>query len=507
MEVDRIGGNKMTVFENILASLGSIFTPLTLLYVVLGTLMGVILGSLPGLGASTLILVLLPISYKMNLVQAMALFISLVVGGMSGGYIGSILLGIPGTNSSIPTVWDGYEFTKKGDPARALSVAATCNFFGTVPSIILAIFACRVIAEWAVKLGPWEYAAMCFCAITTIVGLSKKQVSRSLVGVGLAVVLASVGTDPMTGQGRLIFNNDYLYKGLPIVNLMLGLFATKLIIYEYARGEKANTSEMIKVEGYKFPGKDLKDNLGDLIRSWFTGLIIGFLPGLGGPVASVMAYSNEKNLSKDPLFGHGHIGGVIAAETANNAAVGGALIPLIALGIPGDSAGVNFISAMSIQGVNAGPMLMRTNPEIVYMIFTAGMISGIIVFLYESLGMKTLPAILKVPYHFLYPIILAMAFIGACMATGNVYGLLVAIFGCILSLIMDHFGIPTLPFVMAFILTPMLEKNIRRGLNYTVNGWAQFFTRPMSLIFILVGLCVILWPVIGPKIKKVTKKG
>ena len=287
---------------------------------------------------------------------------------------------------------------------------------------------------------------------------------------------------------------------------MLGLFAAKLIIYEYSRGEKAHASEMIKVNGFKFPGKDLKENLGAFIRSWFTGVIIGFLPGLGGPVASVLAYSNEKNISKDPLFGHGHICGVIAAETANNAAVGGALIPLIALGIPGDSAGVNFISAMNIQGINAGPLLMRTNADIVYMIFTAGMVSAIIVFLYESIGMKTLPAMLKVPYHFLYPIILAMAFIGACMATGNVYGLLVAVFGCILSLILDFFGIPTLPFVMAYILTPMLEKNIRRGLNYTVNGWAQFFTRPLSLLFILVGLAVILWPVIGPRIKKLRSK-
>jgi len=494
------------MLQNILNSLSTMCTPITILYVVLGTMMGVILGALPGLGASTLILVLLPISYKMNLVQAMALFISLVVGGMSGGYIGSILLGIPGTNSSISTVWDGYEFTKKGDPARPLSVAATCNFLGTVPSIVLAMFACKFIATWAVQLGPWEYAAMCFCAITSIVGLSKKQISRSLVGVGLAVILASVGTDPITGQGRLIFGIGNLYKGLSIVNLMLGLFAGKLIIYEYARGEKANLSKMIKVEGYKFPGKDLLDNFGNLVRSWFTGLIIGFLPGLGGPVASVLAYSNEKNINKDPLYGHGHIGGVIAAETSNNAAVGGALIPLIALGIPGDTAGVNFLSAMNIQGVNAGPLLMTTNPEIVYMIFLGGIISGIIVFLYESLGIKTLPAILKIPYHFLYSIVLAMAFIGACMATGNVFGLLVAIFGCVLSIFMDYFGIPTLPFVMGFILTPMLEKNIRRGLNYSVDGWAQFFTRPLSLVFIVIGLIVIIWPVIAPVFKKNFKK-
>lgn len=476
------------------------------LYIVCGTMAGIILGAIPGLGGGTLVLVLLPLAYKMDIVLCMALFISINIGGISGGFIGSVLLGIPGTTSSLCTVWDGYEFTKRGDPVRPLSVAATCNFIGTVPSILLAIFTCKLIATWAVKLGPWEYAAMCFCAVTTVVGLSKGNMARSMIGVGLALILASIGADPMNGTARLTFGNPYLLGGMNIVNLMLGMFAAKIILFEYAKQEKVDMSTKVKVSGYKFPGKDLLQNIWNMIRSWITGTVIGFLPGLGGPVAAVVAYSNEKNISKSPEFGHGHIGGVIACETANNASIGGALIPMIALGIPGDAAMVQFMAAMSVHGINASPMLMRTNPEIVYMIFTAGLIAGVITLLYETLGMKTFPSILKVPYHYLYSLVIILAFVGGAMSTGNLYGLLVMLFGCVLGILMDIFKIPSLPFLMAYILAPMFEKNFRQGMNYSANGIAEFFSRPLSCAFIIIGLILMVWPLISPYVKKLFKR-
>ena len=171
----------MEIFEYFLGALQEIATPVGLLYVIIGTLAGVVLGAIPGLGSSTLMVVLLPISYKMDITLAMALFISITIGGMSGGCIGSILLGIPGTSSSLCTVWDGYEFTKRGEPARALSNAVFANFLGNVPSVVLAIFACKVIGTWAVKLGPWEYAALCFCAILMVVGFSKDDMLKSMI--------------------------------------------------------------------------------------------------------------------------------------------------------------------------------------------------------------------------------------------------------------------------------------------------------------------------------------
>ena len=480
-----------------------ICTPIGLLYVIGGTLMGVILGAIPGLGSSTLMVVLLPISYKLDINLAMALFISIVIGGMSGGCIGSILLGIPGTSSSICTTYDGYEFTKRGDPARALSNAVFANFLGTVPSVLLAVALCKVVAKWAVVLGPWEYAALCLCAVLMVVGLSKGNMLKSMIGVGLAIFLASVGQDPINASGRfLFFGRREFLKGFNIISVMLGLFAAKIILLEYARQDKQDAPD-IKVEGFRFPGRDLVKNIGVIIRSWITGAVIGFLPGLGGPVATVMAYSNEKMLSKEKeQWGHGHIGGVLSCETANNAAIGGALIPLLALGIPGDAAGVQFIAALNIQGINIGPMFMREQPLIVYMIFAGALLSGIVALLYETIGMKTFPALLKIPYHFLYSAVILLAFIGAYMSTNSFFGLFIALGCCILGLLFDVFGIPSLPFLMAYILSPMLELNIRRGFNYSPNGLAEFFRRPISCTFIVIAILVMLYGFLSPILKK-----
>ena len=494
----------MTVLNYFIDALQALCTFQGFLFVVIGTLAGVVLGAIPGLGSSTLMVILLPISYRMSPTMAMALFKSITIGGMSGGCIGSILLGIPGTSSSMLTVFDGYEFTKRGEPSKALSAAVFANFLGNVPSVILAIAVTRAVAAWAVRLGPWEYAALCFCAVLLVVGLSKGNMVKSMIGVGLAIFLASVGADPINASGRfLFFGRLEFLSGFNIISVMLGLFASKIILLEYARQSKVKEQKPVKVEGFKLPRKEIWKNKWLILRSWLFGAVIGFLPGLGGPVASVMAYSTEKMVAKDKsTWGHGEIGGVFSCEIANNAAIGGALIPLLALGIPGDAAGVQFIAALNIQGINVGPMFMREQAAIVYMIFAAALLSGIIVFLFETLGMKTFPALLKIPYHFLYSVVILLAFLGAYMSTGSFYGLIVALACCALGVAMDYFEIPSMPFLMAYILSPMLELNIRRGFNYSTRGGAEFFTRPFSCIFILVGILVLAYGFASPAIKR-----
>ncbi len=494
----------MEIMDLIFGALHNIFTPTGLIYIIAGALGGIVLGAIPGLGSSTLMVILLPIAYRLDTNLVLALFISIVIGGMSGGCIGSILLGIPGTASSLATVWDGYEFTKQGDPVRPLSAAVTVNFLGTFPSIILAIFACRGIAIWAVKLGPWEYAALCFCAILMVVGLSKGNLVKSMIGVGLAIFLASIGEDPINASGRfLLFGRLEFLKGLNLISVMLGLFAAKIILLEYARASKTEQKIDIKVGGYKWPGKDLSKNKLPVLRSWILGAVVGFLPGLGGPVASVMGYSTERMLAKDKSkWGKGEIAGVLCPEIAKNSAIGGALIPLIALGIPGDAANVQFITALNVKGINVGPMFMREQPMIVYIIFIAALIAAVICLLYETFCMKTFPALLKIPYHYLYSMVVILALTGAFMTTGSFFGLMVALFFCLLGIVMDVFGVPSLPFLMAFILSPMLELNIRRGLNYSINGFSEFFRRPISCVFIIVGLGVLIYGFVGPVIKK-----
>lgn len=495
------------MWSYIVDSLSTLCSWTGIAFIVLGALAGMIFGALPGLSGGTIMTMLLPISYKLDPVLALALFVSIHVGSTSAGCIGSILLGIPGTSSSIATVWDGYEFTKQGDPVRPLSAAVICNFVGTVPSIIIALLASRVIADWAVKLGPWEYAAMCFCAICMVTALSKDDMVKGFVGVGLAIILASIGTDPINGQNRLTFGSFFLADGINIINIMLGMFAAKIILLEYARRSKVGQSEKMQVRKFKWPGKDIKDNFGNLVRSFITGAFIGFLPGLGAPTSTVIAYSNEKSLSKETeKWGKGHIGGVIAPEVANNAGIGGAMIPMLALGIPGDAIMIQLMAVMSIHGVNAGPMLMKTNPDMFYMIMVAGLVAGVLVLIFEVWGMPLFPKFVSLPYHYLYPAIIVISFIGAYMITGTLFGIIVAVFACLLGLAMDYFDVPSSPFIMTYILSTLLEKNIRQGLNYSLVGVSEFFTRPLSLAFILVGIVVVFLNVVKPAYKKAKEK-
>ena len=378
------------------------------------------------------------------------------------------------------------------------------RFLGNVPSVILAIFACGIVGRWAVKLGPWEYAALCFCAILMVVGFSKGDMIKSMIAVGLAIFLASVGEDPIDASGRfLFFGRPEFLDGFNIISVMLGLFASKIILLEYARQEKTDNPVDVKVEGFKFPKADLMKNKWLVLRAWCMGAFIGFLPGLGGPVATSMSYSMEKMMAKDKsMWGKGEIGGVLACETANNAAIGGALIPLVALGIPGDAACVQFIAALNIQGIQVGPMFMREHPDIVYMVFIGALLSGLVTLAYQTLGMKTFPALLKIPYHYLYSTVILLSFVGAYMSTNSFYGLLVAVACCALGVLMDMFKIPSLPFLMTYILSPMLELNIRRGLNYSKEGIATFFTRPISCVFIVAGILVTIYGFVAPVIKR-----
>ncbi len=494
------------MYEAILSTLQMLTTPTGLFYIISGSILGVVLGAVPGLGGGTATILILPMTYRMNPGLALALFMGLYIGSTSGGCIGSILLGIPGTNSSIVTCWDGYEFTKKGDPVRPLSAALVCNFIGTVPSLILAMILCPYLSKWAVKLGPWEYFGLCYCAIAMVIGLSKGNLAKGIAACGLGILAACVGSAPLCGTMRFTFDSMYLISGLNIVNLMMGMFAGRTMLMEYAKGTKSSEASNIRVRGFRFPGRDLADNTGNIIRSFIMGAFIGFLPGLGATTSTVLAYANEKNLAKNKEeWGHGAIGGVIAPETANNAGIGGAMIPMIALGIPGNGVMTLFMTAMTVHGIEAGPMLLKNHPEIVYMLYTSAIVSAIIILVFEVVGMPLFPALLKCPYHFLYPAIIIICILGSYISGGSLFSVGVALGTCALGVFFGYFGIPQMPFILSFILCGLLEKNFRSGVNMASNGLAAFFVKPFSCLFILLGTFALFWNMVGPVFRKYIK--
>lgn len=481
-------------------------TPSTFALVFLGSVLGMILGAIPGLNGSMAIMILMPMTFKMESGVAMAMLTAIYIGSVSGACIGSILLGIPGTASAIANVFDGYELTKQGNPVKALSTAVTCNFIGTTLSMLVAIFLSPVIAKWAIKLGPWEYFSLCFCAIAMVATVSKDDMAKGFIAVALAGFISCIGFAPNSGTPRFTFGTYLLAGGFDNVSLIMGLFAGKTIIMEYSRRKNSETelADIVQVSRYKFPGKDLARNIVNIVRSFFIGLWIGFLPGIGAALSNVVAYQQEKLNSKHPEeFGHGCIDGVIAPEIANNASTGGALIPMLSLGIPGDTITAILLGGLTIHGIEAGPLIFTKDPVFVRVVMYSVILAAACIFIAQAVGMPLFPALLKIPYHYLYPAILVLCFIGAYLSLGNMFCIYTMVFFTALGLFMEYFGIPITPFILTFILSSLMEGNLRRAISYsTGNAFLPFITRPISLILLLVALYTIVSPFIKDAIKK-----
>jgi putative tricarboxylic transport membrane protein len=487
-----------------IGAISFLLQPNIILCIVLGAVTGLVLGAIPGLSGGMAIMICLPLTFGMDPMVAITILMSIYVGGISGGYIGSILLGIPGTVNSIATVYDGYELTKQGHPTRALSVAAVANFFGTVPSLLVAMFLSQVIARLAVKLGPAEYFSLCLFAVILVIALSKDDMVKGIMSMAMGMALNMIGISPISATKRFTFGLSNLQGGFGLACVMMGIFGGTLVLLEYARSERTNgTFSGVKIEGFKIPIADFISNIGNIIRSFLIGLVVGFMPGMGGTIANVAAYSIAKNSSKHPEeFGKGCIDGVWAPEVANNASIGGAVIPMIALGIPGDSTTALLLSAMTVQGLTVGPLLFTTQTSYVYLIFMTGIVAATGCLLFQIVGMKGFPLLFKVPYHYLYPVILVCSFIGIYSANYSFFELAASLVFIMLGVFMGMMGLPTGPFILTFVLTPMLEKNFRNAVSYAQNGYMTFVTSPIALALLLGTAALIIWPLLKNILKR-----
>ena len=359
----------MTTAEALSIAFSSIFSPVGLLYIIGGGVLGMILGAIPGLSGGTASVIVLPLVYKMDPGLAIALLAALYIGSTSGGCIGAILLGIPGTGASIPTAWEGYPMANRGESVRALSVAVVCNFIGTLPGLIIAMIVSTPLAMVAAKMGPWEYFSLLLLAVTMVVALAKDSLVKGFISVALALIISCIGASPIDGAKRFTFGSTYLMGGVSMVVAILGIIAGRMIMEAYAFNKEVDTSVTGKVSRFKFPAEDLRENVGNIIRSFLIGIFTGFLPGLGGGVASMVCYALEKNGSKHPeTFGNGEPAGIIACETSNNAVIGGALIPMVAMGIPGAPPLIYIITALSIHNIGVGPSLVMNRPDVIYLL-------------------------------------------------------------------------------------------------------------------------------------------
>lgn len=485
------------------AVLQNLFSPTCLIFMLMGCILGIIFGALPGLSGTVGVTLLLPMTYSMSSELGIAMLISIWVGGVSGGFISATLLGIPGTASCIATCFDAYPLSKQGKSRKALMTGIIASFIGTFFSCIIAMFLCRYVAKIAMMLGPWEYFSLCLCAIVLVVSLSKGNLLKGLAGAAIGLLLTCVGAAPVDAVPRFTFGNYNLYSGLNSTAVMLGIFAIYLVIINFAKGDtKLDVSKEEGIGGEGLTWKEFKDNTVNMIRSFLIGLWIGFLPGMGAGLSNMVAYGQAKSASKTPeKFGKGIIDGVFATETSNNASVGGALIPMVSLGIPGDATTAVLLGALTIKGLEPGPLLFQNHPVYVYVLFGAAIISAIMVLVLQMGGIRLFPQILKIPYHYLYPAILVLCFIGAYSTSNTIFALGVMLAMTAIAVFLAWADIPTTPFILANILGGMLEKYLRRGLSYSTNGAMSFFTRPVSLVFLVIAFVSLVWPPISARMK------
>ncbi len=478
----------------LLTGILSVLTIKTLALILGGTIMGVIMGAVPGLTVTMGVALFLPVTFGMAPIEGLSLLLGLYIGGTSGGLISAILLKIPGTPASIATTFDGAPMAAKGQPGRALGIAILYSFWGGMLSLLVLYFVSPLLAEVALQFGPYEYFAIALFSLTLVAGLSGKSLSRGLIAAVLGLCIAFIGMAPITAYPRFTFGFHELDGGISLLPALIGLFAVSQVFEEAEVRTSSNAPKAIKVKISGF-GLSLKEFLGqgfNLVRSSAIGTTVGILPGLGGAVCNIIAYGVARRQSKQrEKFGQGHIEGIVASESSNNASIGGAMVPLMTLGIPGDNTTAILLAGFMIHGVTPGPMLFETDGVLVYGIFTALVIAHLFMLAVMTLGMKGFVKVLSVPRHILLPAIMALCVIGSYGLNNRIFDVWTMLAFGVIGYVMKKLSIPATPLLLGFILGPILEVNLRRGLMKSNGDITPFFMEPISGVLIAITLVIV----------------
>lgn len=480
-----------------------LLTPACLGWMLVGTAVGILFGAMPGMSAALAVTVFLPVTYALDITTSTALLLSLYIGGISGGLISAILINIPGTPSSVATTFDGAPMARKGLGGKALGAGVTYSFLGTVLGVVVMVFLAPILARFAIKFGPYEYFAVTLCSLLLVAGLSGKDMIKGILGGLIGLTVGMVGLAPVDAAARFTFGFTKLNSGLNSIAVLVGIFALPEVL-AYARKrvefDKVNTP---KIKGLGFTVKEFAENIVNFFRSALIGLAIGILPGIGAGTSNMLAYAAAKNSSKHPeRFGQGEMAGIVASETANNAGIGGAMIPLLSLGIPGDAVTVILLAGFILKGVNVGPRFFTDNPSLANAIYGALLIGSILMFAMMMLGMRGFVKVMSVPLYFLLPCIMFICFIGAYAATNNIFNMWVMLVFGVLGYLLNHFEIPLGPLVIGFILGPTCETYWRRGMQMSDYSYLPFFESKIVCVIFAVAVLFIAWRVFAAFRKK-----
>ena len=466
-----------------------------LFLICLGTSLGITVGAIPGLTGAMVIALALPLTYSMHAGEAMMLLVGMYVGSVSGGLITATLLRMPGTPASVMTTLDGYPMAKSGQPGRALGLGIMASFVGGIVSWLFLILLSRPMAELSTKFGPFEFFSLVMMALVLIASVGGKSISRALFSGFLGILCAMPGVAEATGEVRLTFGFEDLNGGLKLLPVLIGLFAVSQVITEVLR--LGQPVERVAVTGQSvMPGlSDWRTHFGNMLRSSLIGTWIGILPGIGANIGSVTAYSTARTFSKKPeKFGDGSEEGIIASESANNATVGGALIPLVAMGIPGSVIDAILLGALILHGLQPGPQLFRQNPTLIYTIMGTYFVANIFMFGFLVVAARGIAKLADIPRAFLIPVILTFCVVGSYALGNRFFDVWVMLLFGLIGYGLERWSIPLAPFVIGFVLGPVAEKNLCAGLMSSGGSWTPLMTRPLSVVFLVVSAVLLAVP-------------
>lgn len=475
-----------------------------LFFCFMGCLMGTLIGVLPGIGPAAGVSILIPLTFGMDTTTALITMAGLYFGAMYGGSTTSILVNVPGEAASVVTTLDGYQMARKGRAGPALGMAAMSSFIAGTVSVILITFTAPLLVAVALSFGPPEYFALTFLGLTLVTSLTGESAIKGLMSGIFGLIIACVGIDPSSGFARFTYGQLYLLDGLGFINIAVGLFAVAEVMENMEQPATeiyAKTKLSIKS---MFPNmQDWKDSFGALWRGTIIGFFIGVLPGAGPTIASFLSYTVEKKVSRYPeKFGTGVIEGVAAPESANNAAAGGAFVPMLTLGIPGSGVTAILLGALLLHGLRPGPMLMQTNPEFVWGLIASMYIGNVMLVILNMPLIGLWVAMLRVPYKVMMPLIIAISAVGIYATENNIFDLWVMFGFGILGYVMRKLDFPASPIVLAVVLGPLVENSLKQSLIISGGSPAIFFTRPIAAVFIIFALLSIFAPLFSTAWRK-----
>src|SRR3954468_1486056 len=493
----------MDTLTHILNGFAVCLQPINLWYTFLGVFMGTIIGVLPGIGPSAGIAFVIPVTFGMNPTSALIMMAGIFYGTKYGGSTTSILIRTPGEAASVMTLIDGYEMANKGRPGAALAVSAIGSFIaGSLGVVALTLFAVP-LTSMALKFGPAEYFTLMLFAMTAVASLAGASPAKGMLSTTLGLMIATIGIDLQSGQPRFTMGVPEFQDGVGFVTVVVGLFAVSEVFRGMEGLFKGTAAPMLKIKGRLWLTRDeWRRSIGPIWRGGIIGFVIGVLPGAGGTIASILSYTTEKRLSKNPEeFGQGAIEGVAGPESANNSDTAGAMVPLLSLGVPGGGATAVLLGAFIMYGIQPGPLLFQNRPDLVWGLIDSMYIGNIMLLILNLPLIGLFVRLLYIPIGILYPLIISISVIGAYAINGSTTDLYLILFFGVVGYVFEKVDIPVAPLVLSLVLGGIMEQSFRQAMTISGGNPKIFFGSVITVTLIILSIISVLTPFILARLK------